>query len=340
MPPVRLEANELAELLGGQLVGESRAVTQLSPPDAPQPDAAVVVRSADELESLATAELGVIIIPTSLESSSRQPLIKVDDARVAFARLSALFDTRPQQAEGIHASAVIDPTAQLGSGVSIGANVVVEAEAVIGDACTIGAGCIIGPSSTLGQGCRLHPGAILCDGVRLGERVVVQSGAVIGSDSFSYAPSPQGAVKIHHLGSVEVADDVEIGATTVIDRGTLGPTHIGARSKIGAQCIIGHNVQIGSDCLLVSGVGIAGSSRLGKRVTVGGRAGFVDHITVGDGATIAAAAVVTKSVPAGQTWAGSPAQPHKKFVRGLYLQGQLERIWQTVKPLGAKEQHD
>ena len=159
----------------------------------------------------------------------------------------------------------------------------------------------------------------------------MHSGAVIGSDGFGYAAGPTGATKIHHLGTVELHDDVEIGANTCIDRGTLASTVIGARTKIDNLCQIGHNVTMGTDCLVAGRSAIAGSVKIGNRVTIGGSVGISDHISIGDGVTLAAGSGVSKDIPAGETWAGAPAVPFRKWVRGLYLQGQLETIWQIVK---------
>ncbi len=195
----------------------------------------------------------------------------------------------------------------------------------------IGAGCVISTGVQMGENCLLHPNTTLYANIKLANRVTIHSGAVIGSDGFGYAPGPRGAAKIHHLGSVELHDDVEIGANTCIDRGTLSNTIIGARTKIDNLCQIGHNVTMGTDCLFAGRGAIAGSVSIGNRVTIGGSVGIADHISIGDGVTLAAGSGVSKDIPANETWAGAPAVPFRKWVRGLYLQGQLETIWQTVK---------
>lgn len=291
----------------------------------------MVVDSEAGLRALDDAPVGAVVIPATLEGSSPHPLIRVPDVRAALAQLSVLFDIRPVPAPGVSPQAFVHPTAQLADDVAVGPGVVVEAHAVLGDRCIIGPGSVIGAGAEVGADTRLHANVTLYDGVKVGERVILHSGVVVGADGFGYAPGPRGAQKIRHLGTVIVEDDVEIGTNTCIDRATLDATVIGARTKIDNLCQIAHNVRIGTDCLIAGMVGISGSTTLGNQVTVGGNAGFVDHVHVGDGATIAARAVVTKNVPASETWAGFPAQSYRKWVRTLYLQSKLELLWQQFK---------
>jgi UDP-3-O-[3-hydroxymyristoyl] glucosamine N-acyltransferase len=326
-------ASDLAKKLEGTLVGEDREVSFLAPSEQPRQGSVVVVPDEKTLLALESAELAVLVIPQKTTPTTRHPVIQVQDTRLALAQLTQLFDTRPPVAEGIHPSAVIHPTARLEDGVHIAEKVVIQANVVIEKGSRIGASCVISENVTIGENCLLHPNVTLYANVRLGDRVILHSGAIIGSDGFGYAPSARGAVKIHHLGSVRLGNDVEIGANTCIDRGTLADSVIGDRTKIDNLCQIGHNVQMGTDCLMAGRGAIAGSVTIGNRVTIGGSVGIADHLTIGSGATLAAGSGVSKDIPAGETWAGAPAVPFKKWVRGLYLQGQLETIWQRVKGL-------
>lgn len=293
----------------------------------------MVLETIDEVGGLDGATVGAIILPEGLEVESPHPLIRVKDTRFALAQLTELFRP-PEPDRGVSPHAHIHPNARLGRNVSIAAGVVLEADVVVGDGCSLGPGCVVGRETVLGEGCILHAHVTLYERVRLGARVRLHSGVVIGADGFGYAQGPQGAVKIHHLGTVELEDDVEVGANTCIDRSTLSETRIGARTKIDNLCQIAHNVFIGRDCLIAGLVGVSGSTTLGDGVVVGGGAAFADHLKVGDGARIAGRAGVTKNVPAGETWAGFPAEPYRKWVRGLYLKGRLETVWQRVKGLG------
>ncbi len=326
-----MDAQTIAQRLGGELEGENRKVTHLAPSEYPAPDAVIVVADDKQLTMLENKPLAVLVINQKSKHQPVHPFIKVRDTRLALAQLSQLFDTRLPIAQGIHPSAVIDPSAKLAEDVHVAEHAVIQANVTISKGSRIGAGCIVGQEAHIGENCLLYPNATLYSKVNLGNRVIVHSGAVIGSDGFGYAAGPTGATKIHHLGSVELHDDVEIGANTCIDRGTLSNTIIGARTKIDNLCQLGHNVTMGTDCLMAGRCAIAGSVKMGNRVTIGGSVGIADHITLGDGVTLAAGSGITKDVPAKETWAGFPAQPYRKWVRGLYLQGQLETIWQTVK---------
>ncbi len=263
---------------------------------------------------------------------------RVRDPRLALARLSRRLDPRPPVAdEGIHPTAAIDPTARLGRGVAIGAGVVIGAHAHLGDGVQVGPGTVVGAGAIVGAGSELRERVVVADGVRLGARCRIQAGAVLGSDGFGYAVGHAGAVRIHHLGTVVLGDDVEIGANACVDRGTLGDTTIGDRVKVDNLVQIAHNVQIGHDTLIAGQTGIAGSTRLGDRVVVGGAAGIGDHLSVGDDARIAGGAGVTKHVPAGEAWGGYPAQPIKRWARERYLIGRLEELWAALRARRAVE---
>ena len=296
-------AEELAARLGGRLERPgTEPVTNLAPLEAPRPGSVVVAETAAGVAALEGAPVGLVVAPEEVElgeTASPHPLLRVADARLALAELSALFDTRPRLAPGVSPGAHVHPEAVLGRDVSVAAGVVVGAGARLGEGCVLHPGCVVGAGAVLGKGCVLYANVTLYDGVLLGARVVLHSGVIIGADGFGYARGPRGAVKIHHLGTVEIGDDVELGANTCVDRGTLSSTIIGPRTKIDNLCQVGHNVRVGADCLVAGTVGIAGSTVLGDGVVVGGNAVFADHVSVGDGARIAARAGVTKNVPAG-----------------------------------------
>ena len=257
---------------------------------------------------------------------------RVRDPRLALARLSRRLDPRPPVApDGIHPTAVVDPTADLGRGVAIAAGVVIGAHARLGDGVRVGPGSHVGAGAIVGAGTELRERVVVADGVRLGARCRIQAGAVLGSDGFGYAVGSAGAERIHHLGTVVLGDDVEIGANACVDRGTLGDTTIGDRTKVDNLVQIAHNVHIGCDVLVAGQTGIAGSTRLGDRVVVGGAAGIGDHLSVGDDARIAGGAGVTKDVPVGEAWGGSPAQPITRWARERYLIGRLEELWAALR---------
>ena len=337
-PTPTFDATTLAHTLGGRLAGENRLVTTLVAPaqlaSAGSAGGVVVLESAAQLEQArqqpGIRTLGAAVVPDGLEAAPSCPVIFVAEPRLAFAQLSALFaPTLPEPY--LSERAFIHESAVLGEGVGVGAGAVLGAGVSVGAGCRVGAGCVLGEGVVLGKNTLLHANVTLYPGVRLGARVILHSGVVVGADGFGYAFGAQGALKIHHLGTVVLEDDVEIGANSCVDRGTLGETRVGARSKIDNLCQIGHNVQVGPDCIIAGGAAIGGSTVLERGVMLGGAVAVKDHLRLGAGVRIAGRSSVTKSVPAGQTWAGYPAQPQRKWVRELYLLGKLETLWQAFK---------
>lgn len=338
-----LPLGELLEHIEGTLHPGSDATREpirlgrlRSPSHRPAADAVVVLGEGDDVPALVASWQGDLPGLLVVRSGAVPPeypgaVAEVRDPRWALARLSAVFDRRPVPAPGVHEAAVVAPSARLGRDVAVEAGAVIGAHAIVGDGSIVGANTVVGPGVTVGAGCRLHAGVTLYDGVVLGDRVTVHAGAVLGADGFGYAAGPAGATKIHHTGGVSIDDDVEIGALTAIDRGTLDDTRVGARSKIDNHCQIAHNVVIGRDCLIAGMAAIGGSAVIEDGVIVGGAVAISDHVTIHVGARIAGRSGVTKDVPAGETWAGFPARPHRRFVRELYLLDRLERIWEFVR---------
>ena len=297
-----------------------------------------VVGAAEDAEALAAAPTppALVVAPEGLDlpALAGAAVARVPDARLALARLTALFDDRPAPATGERsAHAHVDPTAVLGAGVTLMPGAVVRAGARVGDRSVVGPGSVVGEGSVVGADCVLHANVTLYDGVTLGDRVVLHAGCVIGADGFGYAASPTGAVKVRHLGGVRIGDDVEVGANTAIDRGTLDDTVVGAGTKIDNLCQVGHNVRIGRSCLIAGMTGIAGSAVIGDGAVIGGAVAVSDHVTIGAGARVAGRSGVTKDVPPGETWAGFPARPYRQYARSLYLEGRLEDVWRVFKRL-------
>lgn len=331
-----MRTDELAEAIGARLEGEARPARALVAPDAPVPGAVAVVEDDTALRQLlahpAAAELAAVVVAEAAHvPANAPPLLRHASPRLALARVSRLLDATSPPPPGVHDTADVAGDAQLGAGVSIGAHAVVGRGARIGDGSVLDAGAVVGDDCVLGREVRLFPGVVLYHGVHLGDRVRVHAGAVLGADGFGYAPGPHGAEKIHHLGTVRIGDDVEIGAHTCIDRATFGATEIGDGTKIDNLCQIGHNVRIGRGCLIAGTCAVGGSSVLEDRVVLGGGAAVSDHVRIGPGAQIGGRAGVTKDVPAEQRWGGLPAQPVRGWARERYLIGQLEKIWAHVR---------
>lgn len=208
----------------------------------------------------------------------------------------------------------IHPSANLEYGVVVSRGSTIGPDVEIGEGTRIGPGAVIGAGVKIGRNCRIGANAVIGFAL-VGDRVEVHAGAIIGEPGFGAAPGPRGLVSLPQLGRVILQDDVLIGANSCIDRGAWADTTIGERTKIDNLVHIGHNVIVGRDCVMAAYTGISGSCVIGDGCMFGGRAGVIDHISIGSGAKIGADAAVMKDVPAGESWAGSPARPIRTWLR-------------------------
>ena len=267
-------------------------------------------------------------------------LIRVKNARVAFAKALAMFFPDPVFAAGIHPTAVIAPDAQVDPSAHIGPHCVVGPRTKIGPKVALIAGVVVAADCTLAEGVVLFPNVTVYSHTQLGRRVRIHAGTVIGADGFGYVLDAGAHRKVPQVGNVIVGDDVEIGANVTIDRGALGPTVIGKGTKIDNLVQIGHNVQVGENCLIVAQVGIAGSCKLGNYVVLAGQVGIAGHLKLGDQAVIGAQAGVIRDVPAGARVTGTYAVPVMEFKRqhiALHdLPGLLKRVAALEKKLGER----
>jgi UDP-3-O-[3-hydroxymyristoyl] glucosamine N-acyltransferase len=221
----------------------------------------------------------------------------------------------------------------LGRAVTIGPYAVIGSGADVGDRTRIGAHSVVGDGVRIGEGSHLYPHVTVYSGSELGRRVVVHAGACIGSDGFGYVQREGAHAKIPHVGRCLVHDDVEIGANTTIDRGSIDDTIIGAGTKIDNLVQIGHNVHVGRLCLLMAQVGIAGSVRVGDGCILAGQVGVSGHHDIGDGARLAAQAGVFGDIPAGETWSGYPARPHRESLRAHAALFRLAGLMKQIERL-------
>ncbi len=270
---------------------------------------------------LGDAKASLLIVHTDApvgDGADGRSFLKVGDPYTAFVFVLREFaGARQVAAPGIAASAFVDPTARLGRNVSVGEHAVVGERCVVGDDSVIGPNTVLMQDVSIGSGCVLYPQVTCYDGTEIGDRVVVHSGTVIGADGFGFAPQKDGSyIKIPQMGTVQIEDDVEIGANTTIDRATMGKTLVCKGAKIDNLVQIAHNCRIGEDTVIASQAGISGSVRIGRQCLIGGQAGFAGHLEIADRVSVAAKAGISKSfTDPGQAIRGVPAQPMRDQLR-------------------------
>lgn len=326
---------ELAEALGLEFRGDPQLVLRgLASLQHAAGDHLAFINDKRYLTALTTTSAGAVILkPEWLERWSGACLL-TDAPYLAFAKASHLFDNRPRTLPGIHATALVDASARLGTGVSIGPHVVVSAGASIGDGAVLDAGAYVGHGVCVGAGSRLYPGVVLYHDVSIGADCIVHANTVIGADGFGFAPSATGWQKIVQLAAVRIGDRCEIGAGTTIDRGALEDTVIGDNVIIDNQVHIAHGVQVGDGSAIAASVGIAGSSRIGKRCLLAGQVGIADHIEIADDVHLAGQARVSTSInEPGHYASGTPAQPFREWSRNAVRFTQLDQLAKRVREL-------
>ncbi|MBN1398581.1 MAG: UDP-3-O-(3-hydroxymyristoyl)glucosamine N-acyltransferase [Bacteroidetes bacterium] len=261
--------------------------------------------------------------------------IRVDDPYVAFLHvLKRLTPSIELFEKGIHASAVISPSAAIGQNVSIGAYAVIGSNSKVGDNTKIGAGCVVGNYAQIGSDCTLYPNVVVYHQCMIGQRVIIHAGAVIGSDGFGFAPKPDGKFeKIPQLGIVVIGDDVEIGANTTIDRATMGDTHLHNGVKIDNLVQIAHNVVIGENTVIAAQAGISGSTKIGKNCMLAGQVGIAGHIEITDHTIIMAQSGIHRNIEEqGKSYFGSPADEARKAQR---VYAAMKMLPDMIREIGA-----
>ena len=325
---------EITEIIGGILTKKTDTkVKRIGPPRIADENTLALALSEEEILNLQQCNAKAALVPLGV-NFDHISTIEVERPRLAMMKLLHLFYNAPDAPVGIHPSAYIHPEATLGENVSIGPNVVVGRGSKIGNNSKLLANCYVGRDCTVGENCLFHPGCKIGDNSTIGNRVIFQHNVSIGADGFSFVTEnpdvieqarKEGAVveqntkqkvyKIPSIGGVVIEDDVEIGANSCVDKGTIENTVVGAQTKIDDLVMIGHNCKIGKACMIVSQVGIAGSTVLGDYVVCGGQVGLADHVHIGSGAQIAAQSGVMGNVEPGAVVMGYPVVPIKQFMR-------------------------
>jgi UDP-3-O-[3-hydroxymyristoyl] glucosamine N-acyltransferase len=311
-------------------------LTGVAPLQTAEPDEVSFLDNRKYADALAGTRAGAVIVHSDMAGRVPQSAVPIatDEPYVAWARVAALFHPLPPARPGVHPSAVVAPDASIEASAEVGPLAVIGSKVGIGPRCRVGPGAIIGDGVVLGADCRIGARASISHAL-IGDRVVVFPGACIGQDGFGFAITGEDFVSVPQLGRVVLEDDVEVGANTTIDRGSLHDTVIGAGSRLDNLVQIGHNVRLGRGCVIVSQVGISGSTILEDHVMVGGQAGLTGHLRVGRRARVGAQAGVMSDVPAGADVVGSPAQPAREFFRHVAVLRRLVREATGRRPKGA-----
>ena len=307
----------------GDNVDHARTIFSVAPLDEAGPDTLAFLDNPRYAAALEATDAGACLVTARFAGrvpSHTIALVSAEPYRAFALVLARMYPeaVRPGSlfgAGGISPGAFIHPEARLENGVSVDPGAVIGPRAEVGSGTVIGANAVIGPAVKIGRDCAVGTHATVVHAL-VGNRVIIHAGVRIGQDGFGFAMGPKGHLKVPQIGRVVIQDNVEIGANTTIDRGSIRDTVIGEGSKIDNLVQIGHNVVIGRHCVIVSQSGISGSTTLGDFAVTGGQAGLTGHLTIGAGAQIGAKAGLMTDVPAGERWAGSPAQP----VRDLFKQ--------------------
>lgn len=292
------------------------------------------ITSARFMKFLKGSQASCVIVREPLEGLSMTQL-QVSNPYYAFAKALELFYPAESLRPGVSESAVVSTSAVLGKDVTVSPMAYIGDNASLGDGTVIYPGVFVGSDTTLGRNCTIHPNVTIREKVKIGDRVVVHSGSVIGSDGFGYVFEKGVHYKIPQVGGVVIKDDVEIGSNVSIDRATTGNTVVGRGTKIDNLVQIAHNVRIGKNSLIIAQVGISGSCEIGDFTTLAGQAGIADHSSLEPGTTIGAQSGLTGHYKKG-VYSGSPAIPHRNWLKSQALFSRLPEMSRKIKELEAR----
>jgi UDP-3-O-[3-hydroxymyristoyl] glucosamine N-acyltransferase len=332
-------AGDLAKFLGCVLQGKADLnLKGVAGPETAEPDDLVYLDSARHRERVMDSAANCVITSPDLPLPGKTVILAAQP-KLTFAKAAAWLVPPLSLGEGVHSTAVVAESARLSRGAVVGPFAVIEEEVQIGEGAQIGAFCFVGRGAQLGDGCRLYPRVTLYPGVKIGRNVTIHSGAVLGCDGFGYV-TERVAEKGKHwkfpqVGTLEIADDVEIGANTTVARGSLGVTRLGAQVKIDNLVHLAHNVEVGARSLIAAQTGVAGSSVIEDDVVIGGQVGIADHCRLEAGCVAGAQAGIPsgKVIRRGQTVWGTPARPIERFKEQYGWFARLPELAERIRTL-------
>ena len=327
---------EIAETCGGRVHGDGglaiRGVRSLSA--AGPLDLAYAADARGEKQALAS-QAGALLVRSAAAFPGRT-VIEVPDPAAAVAAALRLFFPPRTARPGVHPTALVDSTASVDPSAEIGPYVVVGAGSRVGARAIVEAHSVVGQRCTLDESAWLHPHVVLYDDVAVGPRSEVHSGAVLGADGFGYATTKQGILKIPQVGGVRIAEDVEIGANSCVDRATFEETTVGAGTKIDDLVMVGHNCQVGRHDFICAQVGLAGSSVVGDGVVLAGQVGVAGHLRIGNGVKVGAQSGINGDVADGENLNGSPHMSYRDSMKSLVEYRRLPETARLVRLLAGK----
>ena len=334
---MRKTLKEIAELIDGEVVGNgSTVITGVSGIKEAHEGDITFVANPKYFPLIEKTGASAIITSRDVKTAPK-PIIRTDNPSLAFAKLISFTEPGElKHPKGVHPSAILGKDVSVGRDVAIGPYVVVEDNVSIGDKTIIYAGCFVGHHTRIGSDTLIYANVSIRERITIGNRVIIHSGTVIGSDGFGFAAIEGLHHKIPQVGTVEIGDDVEIGANVTIDRARFEKTIIGSGTKIDNLVQIAHNVVIGNNSIIVAQVGISGSTTVGNNVILAGQVGLVGHISIGDNAVVMAQSGVSKSIPAGTMVWGYPAKPASLAKRVNACVQNLPRLYKTLEELKKK----
>jgi len=334
-----ITAAAVAAQVGGVLFGDGAIeVWGIAPLDRAGPHELSFLSQLRYGQWFATSRAGVVLISPELAELAGTPVTRIVVAKPVDAMVALLerFHRKEPRAKGVHPSAIVANDVRLGEGVTIDPFVVIGEGAVIGDRSWISAHAVIGAGSMVGKDVRVHSTAVVYPFTELGDRVTLHAGARVGREGFGFVAQANGVVRIPHAGRCILEHDVEVGANSCIDRGSVDDTIIGAGTKLDNLVHIAHNVRVGRGCFFAAQAAVAGSTRIGDGVQIGGQVGIGGHVTIGSQANLAGGAGVIGNVPAGETWSGYPARPHRDHLRASAAIARLAKIVRPLEQLVSK----
>ncbi len=324
---------ELAAYLGGEVEGDGATVIAgIAGLDDAGEGQITFLANPRYAAKVATTNASAVVLPPGTDAHGRNA-VRLANPYLAFAKLLTLYHVHPAPARGVMDGAWVGEQVTMGGDVTIWPGAFVGNNVTLGDRVTIHPGAVLYDGVTVGSDVTVHANVCIRERCRIGSRVTLHNGTVIGSDGFGYAPDGKGWFKIPQIGIVEIEDDVEIGANTVIDRAALERTLIRKGTKIDNLVQIAHNCVIGENCMIVSQVGISGSTKLGQHVTLAGQVGVAGHLEIGDNVMVGAKSGIPGNIPANQMMSGYPAVSHRDWLRSSAVVPKLPEMRRTLSDL-------